>query len=207
MNVLVKICGIKNLVDAEIAIQNGADYIGLNFVPASKRRISFGKAKNIIENIKRSTVQIVGVFQNQPAAKVNRISHELQLDYVQLHGSESPQYCQKISTKIIKVFPLESDFDPDEVLLSIQNYQVDYFLLDRGKQGEGPVLQRSLLKKIVEKYPIFIAGGLNTQNISETVRVVGPFAVDVSGGVERDGKIDFKKVRLFIKSAKSINHY
>src|SRR3989344_3416960 len=131
MNVHVKICGIETKKDAEIAIQNGADFIGLNFVPTSKRRISLARAKKIIKILNRSVVKIVGVFQNESIVKVNKVSQELHLDYVQLHGSESPQYCDQISTKIIKVFSLKLDFDSDEILQSMREYQIDYFLLDR----------------------------------------------------------------------------
>ncbi len=207
MNVRVKICGIQTLEDAKNAIQNGADFIGLNFVSTSKRRISLTRAKKIVKNIKRSGMYIVGVFQNQKVEIVNNISQELQLDYVQLHGSESPEYCDQISTKIIKVFSLESDFNPDELLQSIQKYRAHYFLLDRKKQGEGPVLRSKPLKNIVKKFPLFIAGGLNPQNVSEIVRSTEPFAVDVAGGIETDGKIDYEKIKLLIKNSKSINYY
>ena len=206
MSVLVKICGIRTIDDVKKAIVAGADFIGLNFVSTSKRRVDLQTAKTIVKNLK-GLVQVVGVFQNQPVEYVNKVAQELQLDYVQLHGSESPNYCDLVSTRVIKVFSLESEFDPKTLSKNLKKYQVGHFLFDRQVQGKGKNLNPKLIRRIANSYPIFLAGGLNSQNIYEVVNFAKPFAVDVAGGVESKGKIDADKVRAFIQKAKAIKYY
>src|SRR5687767_1159233 len=104
MKTKIKICGIRDLESAQVAIANGADFLGFNFVTASKRRIDFDKAKDIIGTLRVDSgkTRFVGIFQNASTHEVNAIARTLKLDYVQLHGEENEIYMTKINNKIIK---------------------------------------------------------------------------------------------------------
>ena len=115
MKTLIKICGIKDLAEAGMAIKNGADILGFNLVKTSKRYIEPKVAKNIIKKIDRRKVEIAGVFQNEEKEKDIEITDFLKLDLVQLHGEEEPEIYRRLKTKIIKVFPVERDFDVDKL--------------------------------------------------------------------------------------------
>lgn len=192
MNVQVKICGIRSLEAAKVAVESGADFLGLNFVPASRRFIDPDFALEIIKSVGRTT-KFVGVFQNETFENVQSIAKKLGLDFVQLHGKEDMEYIKKINVPVIKMIH-ESGL--------AQNYSVDFFLLDRKKQGQGLLIDRDLAQRLSRKFPLFLAGGLTPENVSEYVQYVRPFAVDVAGGVEKDGKQDLGKIKTFIKNTK-----
>lgn len=195
MNTKVKICGIRTIEAAKTAIEAGADFLGFNFVPTSKRYIDIKDAERIIEEIEISGVELVGVFQNQEPEKVNKIATSLGLDYVQLHGEEDNEYISKIDFPVIKSITLS-----DEPSL----IKAEYFLLDReGRTGEVVDLEKAA--EISKKFQIFFAGGLTPENVSEIVQKVQPFAVDVASGVETNGVQDLEKIKLFIENAKGEN--
>ncbi len=139
----VKICGFKTFDEAKLALDAGADFLGLNFVPTSKRYIFQQDAKNIIQEIRNlansKDAKIIGVFQNAPIQIINNFYQDLKLDGVQLHGEEPPDYCQKINSQIIiKALNLESDFDVEQIKNKMSQYtHVQYFLVDREIQGQG----------------------------------------------------------------------
>ena len=208
MKVQVKICGIRNLESALVAIDVGADFLGFNFVKTSKRYINPISAKDIIDRIKsknhsirksqdkKSNIKIVGVFQNAKFDEVNKIADELNLDFVQLHGKEDEKYMSDIKHPIIKKINHE---------LEVINYaktDLQHFLIDRKKQGEGEMVDLEMAKNIAKKYQIFFSGGLTPENILDVIRKVKPFAVDVASGVETNGEQDLEKIKLFIKNAK-----
>lgn len=189
---LVKICGIRTIRAAEVAIELGADFLGFNFVPSSKRYIDPKEAEKIIEKIEISGVELVGVFQNETEEKVNDIGMKLGLDYAQLHGTEDNEYISKINLPVIKSITLNDN--PDLI-------KAEYFLLDReGRAGEIVDLEKAA--EMAKKFQIFFAGGLTPENVSEIVAKVQPFAVDVAGGIETDGVQDLEKIKLFIENAK-----
>lgn len=189
---------------AEAAVNSGAEFLGFIFVPSSRRYIKPEDAKPIIELVRKS-IKIVGVFKNQTLEEVNKISSLLGLDYVQLHGQESAEYCSQINTKVIKAFALDSNFDVAETKDKMSKYSVDYFLLDRKKQGEGEMLDLQTVKALASEFPVILAGGLNPDNVVEIIRIVKPQIVDVASGVETDGIQDLEKIKSFIKNAKEVN--
>ncbi len=199
----VKICGIRSDIAARTAIYAGAAFLGFNFVPKSKRRVSPEIAKQIIDQI-RNQVKIVGVFQNQKIEEVNRIAKLLNLDYVQLHGEEDETYVLEVETPVIKVLQLDSEFDITDTLKLMNKFKTDLFLLDRKKQGKGKMLSFKHLSIMSKEKKIFVAGGLTPDNISEVVRMVKPFGVDVAGGIETRGIEDTEKIKLFAERAKSV---
>ena len=194
MKVKVKICGIRSLEAAQIAISNGADFIGLNFVPSSKRYIDLIMAKQI-SHFAKDKVKLVGVFQNAAVDEVNTIAEELQLDFVQLHGQEDELYRTKMVRPIIKSIQNTN---------SIKSSGAKFLLIDRIQQGIGEMVDLEKAKKIAEQFSIFYAGGLTPDNVELIVKNVKPFAVDVAGGIETKGKEDLEKIKEFIKNAKGI---
>ncbi|MEI6532444.1 MAG: phosphoribosylanthranilate isomerase [Candidatus Roizmanbacteria bacterium] len=202
MNTKVKICGIRSVASANAVSQFGGDFIGFNFVPTSKRYILPKDAKNIIKKT-GSYIKYVGVFRDQRVEDVDEISQLLNLDFVQLHGNESREYCNRIKREVIKVFSLSSKFNIKEVQNNISVYNTKYSLVDRKVQGEGDMLDLEQVSQLCKKNIIILAGGLNIENISMVIERVHPFAVDVAGGVESEGREDVDKIRQFILSVKN----
>lgn len=202
MKTQVKICGIRSLMAAQTAIYAGAKFLGFNFVPRSKRRISPEFAKQIITQIKNQ-VQIVGVFQNQSIDEVNKVVGFLDLDYIQLHGEETQGYIDELEKPVIKTLALEADFDLNKAVGNIKKYKVPYFLVDRVKQGKGKMLNMEKLNLLCRSYKIFIAGGLTPLNIVDVVRSAEPFGVDVASGIETGGVEDPEKIKSFLERVKN----
>jgi len=194
MKVQVKICGIRSIESALAAVSAGADFIGFNFVPSSKRYIDPKICRELINHI-RNRISVVGVFQNQPIDEVNMIADMLNLDFVQLHGEEDELYIRKISRPIIK------RIDGANIA---QNVKTKFQLLDRKKQGKGDMVDLEKAKNLAAQFDIFFAGGLTPENVVAVIKKVKPFAVDVSGGIETNGKEDSEKIKQFIKNAKGV---
>lgn len=196
----VKICGITNMKDAMMAAYMGADAVGFIQVPKAKRAIEKELAKTIIQSLPLF-VSTVAVFQDQDVDEVNEIADYLNVDYVQLHGKESPEDCQKIHKRIIKRIDIEDLDSPESLSKKMISYHVAGYLLDPGA-GSGQVFDWSCT--IGLEIPFILAGGLNPENIRKAIHVVQPYGVDVSSGVEEVlRKKDPEKVRQFILEAKS----
>ena len=196
----VKICGITSAEDAELAVEFGASAIGMIFYPSSSRGVSMSTAK-MISNTSQEKVKKIGVFVDEDVDKVNNTIEELHLDMVQLHGDETPEYCDKMTQPVIKVFRVGNGFDSNE----LKDYHVSAFLFDtyqKGKPGgTGDVFNWELILKINTDTPIILSGGLNVDNILKGIETVNPSAVDVNSGVESEpGVKDEEKVKnIFIK--------
>lgn len=202
METKVKICGIETLEAAQAAFDAGADFLGFNFVPISKRFIDSTIAKKIINALPESVMK-VGVFMNEGLERINQLVSYLGLNFVQLHGSESPEYSRSLkNVGVIKTFSLGTDFDVEETIQKMKKYYADYFLLDRQVQGEGESLNPDKVRQLTATFPIILAGGLTVENVADMVRLTKPQIVDVAGGVETDGVKDAKKIIQFIKNAK-----
>lgn len=203
MQLKVKICGIRTQSGALAAYKAGADFIGLNFVPSSRKRVTPEEAEKIVSSLpKKRAIKIVGVFQDQTLSYIKELTQSVPLDYVQLHGSESPAFCDKIGLPIIKAFGLESDFDVSKTLSALGKYDVEVYLIDRLDQGRGEPLNCIKVQSLAGHFPIMLAGGLNLENLTQTITAVHPFAIDVASGVETNGKTDFQKIRSFLEMAK-----
>ncbi|PIQ69196.1 MAG: N-(5'-phosphoribosyl)anthranilate isomerase [Candidatus Taylorbacteria bacterium CG11_big_fil_rev_8_21_14_0_20_46_11] len=199
---LVKICGIKTLADAQTAIEAGADFLGFNFVPTSKRLVSAETAREIILGLGNTKPRLVGIFQNESKDRVNNMAKTLGLDYVQLHGEETPDYCVHMTKPVIKVFSVDADFDIDAIASELRKYRVDFYMLDR-KNREGEVLNREKVTNLAKSFPIILAGGLTPENAHAIIQASGHIiGVDVAGGVETDGVKDAQKIKAFIAQIK-----
>jgi len=210
----VKICGIRDKNHALAAVEAGADFIGLVFAP-SRRQVSPQKALPLVEVVRglRSRPAVVGVFVNAAAQEVNHIADYCQLDWVQLSGDETWQYCQELKKAIIKVIHVSSGQKTDEILADIETgYQLLpekelVCLLDSrvggAYGGTGQVFNWQLAREVSVRFPVMIAGGLTPANVGQLVREVQPWGVDVSTGVESNGLKDASKIRAFVKAVRS----
>lgn len=198
----VKICGLTNLEDARFAAGAMADYLGFIFYDKSPRYVEPPKAGAIINWIEGP--ETVGVFVNQPLDDVNMIIRQTGIDLVQLHGTESPEYCQLIEKPVIKVFHVSADTKEEELAERLETYseRVKYYLFDTKTDrlwgGTGNTFNWNVLKTLPGDRPFFLSGGLNAENISEACRRIRPFAVDLSSGVEQaPGVKDYDKLEEF----------
>ena len=210
----VKICGITEPTYARAAVEAGADFIGLIFAP-SPRQITQGKAVEIIEAVKStgSTVSVVGVFVNMPARDVNEVASGCGVDYVQLSGDETWDYCQQIEKPVIKAVHISPGSDKDELLDTLHegerlldSKQVIYLLdsrVDDRYGGTGQSFHWDIAKHVAAQYPVIIAGGLGPDNVSRVVSQLKPYGVDVSSGVEVDGIKSIEKINAFVKAVRS----
>ena len=197
----IKICGITNKEDADNAISLGVDAIGFIFAENSQRTISLEKAEDISIFLP-PFVSRGGVFVNQPLDYVHDISDRCNLDYVQLHGEESPDYCIQCKKKLIKVFRVNEEKDLD----SIEKYQgiVSALLLDTKVKdvygGSGQVFDWGLAISAKEYHlPLILSGGINSSNIHKAIQLVNPYAIDISSGVESSpGEKDYHKMESVI---------
>ena len=211
--VKVKICGITNLEDAIKACEYGADLLGFVFVKDTPRCVKEDKVKDIILNLPKEykdKVDRVGLFVNKDIDIIREAVSYCDLNYIQLHGQESPDYCRKLKEKlperkILKAIKVKSDMP----LKSILDYDaIDFFLFDSFGEtvpgGTGKRFNWDLLEGIKFNKPFFLAGGLNPDNVARAVKTVKPYGVDVSSGVEKSPGIkDEIKVKEFIANAKS----
>lgn len=202
MSVKVKICATRSLKAAQVAASEGAEFLGLVFTPKVKTHtVNLEVAKRISKKMK-GKINLVGVFQNMPLDEVKKIIADCNLDYAQFHGDEPPEYLNQIKIKKIKAFRLPGEFDIGEARKKMQKFKVDFYLVDRIKQSEGPMLNFETVASLTNEFPIILAGGLNPDNVAEVIKKVKPQIVDVASGVETNGKQDLKKIRAFIKHAK-----
>ncbi|WP_457568714.1 phosphoribosylanthranilate isomerase [Desulfurobacterium sp.] len=205
--VKVKICGITNLEDAMAAIDAGADALGFILFKNSKRCISPLEVRHITRELPPFVTK-VGVFVNEDRATVLEILSYANLDYAQLHGNETPAYCEYIgSNRVIKVFRLQDEKEVNRV----REYEkvASAVLLDTFDKnsfgGTGKTFNWNIALKVKEivNLPLILSGGLNPENVSTAIESVKPYAVDTCSGVEvHPGKKDSRKVKDFIKIAK-----
>lgn len=204
----VKICGITNLEDARFASGAMVDYLGFIFVESSPRYIDPEKAGAIVNWVEGP--EKVGVFMDQPLDDVNVLAKFSGIDLVQLHGNETIEYCQLIEKPIIKVIHVGESSTKEEIETQVALYSevADFLLFDTKANGKfggtGITFDWSLLNEIADDIPFFLAGGLNPENVTEAIKTVRPFAVDLNSGVEEvPGLKDFEKIEKLMTNLKS----
>lgn len=199
MRIQVKICGITNVDDAEAVVKFGADAIGLIFYEKSPRFLSSKKAKEIIAHLPPFIVR-VGVFVNPSREQVHHKINSLNLDRVQFHGEESPAFCEEFGSRVIKAIQVKNA----NSLNVLNKYPLKTFLLDTYNKnlfgGTGQTFDWSLAVKAKDYGQLILSGGLSPENISQAIRIVAPYGVDISSGVEEaPGKKDHLKIKRLME--------
>jgi phosphoribosylanthranilate isomerase len=200
--VKVKICGICSVEDARAAVAAGADFLGLNFHPASPRCVDPAVARDIAAAL--AGTPLVGVFVDAPRERVEALAAELGLAALQFHGDEDPAYCSGWDRRVIKAIRPR----PGEKAADLAGpYATDYLLLDAwvaGAHGGTGVPVDVDAARGLDAGRLFVAGGLRPETVVAVVERLRPFAVDVASGVEeRPGKKDHAKLEAFIRRAKA----
>jgi phosphoribosylanthranilate isomerase len=204
--VKIKICGITNLEDALLAAALGADALGFIFYPRSPRYVTPETAREIIFQLP-PFVAAVGVFVDEETAVIKDLAARLGLDWVQLHGQESPDYCRSLGRRVIKGFRIKDD----NSLAALAPYRdaVQALLLDTYKPGQVGGTGESFdwhLARVAKKYgQIILAGGLTADNVAQAIKVGLPAAVDTASGTEAaPGRKDPAKLRAFFKAVRGV---
>jgi phosphoribosylanthranilate isomerase len=201
VKIFVKICGITSLDDALACVDAGADALGFNFWPQSKRHIAVDQAAVIAKRVPPD-IRTVGVFVNPTEQDVDRAFASGAIDLAQLHGDESPVFCQRFAGRYIKALRLRDASS----LERMAEYRCDLVLVDADTAGYGGSGQRAdvgLATQAAAARRVILAGGLTPDNVAQAVATVTPYGVDVAGGVEREpGVKDWIKVAAFVKEAK-----
>jgi phosphoribosylanthranilate isomerase len=207
----IKICGITEVAYAQAAVEAGADLIGVVLAP-SPRKVSYEKAREIVASVKEHYLPVVGVFVNMPATTVNSVAVFCGLDWVQLSGDESWEYCQQIEKPVIKAVRIMPDWDEENLLAYLEEGQkklgdrppihlLDTFVEDK-YGGTGQTFAWKIARRAAAKYPAIIAGGLQPENVGEVVSSLKPWGVDVSSGVESHGVKDVAKIKAFVQAVR-----
>jgi len=203
--VKVKICGITNLDDAKAAVDMGADLLGFNFYPKSPRYLTVEKAIEIIDQIP-TFVDTAGIFVNPTAEQIKEITDHGFLNWMQLHGDETPRFCETLKwfhVKTIKAIRVRSAED----IARIEQFHTDAILLDAFNSklygGTGETFDWDLIGDINSKR-IFLAGGINAENAADAVRL-GVYGIDACSGIESSpGKKDHKKMQQLFENIKHV---
>lgn len=202
--VKVKICGITNYKDAAAAIDMGADLLGFNFYPKSPRYIAPAKAVEIINKLP-AFIDLAGVFVNESIEKIHETKNFCQLDWIQLHGDESPEFCKQFlshSVKIMKAIRVKDQKDIERA----ESFFTDAILLDAFDPekygGTGLTFDWNIVGHIGKR--IFLSGGINPDNAAAAVQL-GVYGIDVCSGVEAEpGKKDHKKMKKLFKNIRHL---
>ena len=206
--VRLKICGMRRSEDIEMANRHKPDYIGFVFAE-SPRKVSYEQAKEL-SGLLSDEIVPVGVFVNEHMKLIVDLFKDGIIEMAQLHGDEDEKYIRNLKDKsieetgkqipVINAIEIKEGADYDDELLKWRDSASDYFILDSGK-GSGKTFDWSLIDKESEffKNSIFLAGGLNSENLALAIGEFNPFAVDLSSSVETDGFKDEKKIKEIIE--------
>ena len=193
--VKVKICGITNYADAVAAMDMGADLLGFNFYPESPRYLTAEDAAAIISKLP-ALVDTAGVFVNASFAEIRGIIDLCQLNWVQLHGDESPDFCRSLNSVNVKTMKALRVKDQNDIE-NAEDYFTDAILLDAFHPekygGTGLTFDWNIVGHIGKR--VFLAGGINPENAADAVKL-GVYGIDVCSGIEAEpGKKDHEKMK------------
>ncbi len=201
MNIRIKICGITHPVDAVLAVQAGADLIGLNFVPGSPRRLDLETASSIASAVAGRTER-VGVFRDATSEEIDRVLRRVDLDRLQFHGSESEAAVEAVDLPVIKAI---RGADAE----AAASYPGTILLLDHpdGSGGSGRAWEWSEAAPLIESgFDVILAGGLAPESVGGVLAALGdllPWGVDVATGVEGPGhRKDPAKLAAFVQAVR-----
>lgn len=203
----VKICGIRRTEDIEIVNKYLPDFIGFIFVPASKRYVEPKMVAELKKNLD-PRIKTVGVFVNESIEKIREIKKECSLDVVQLHGEETPQFCEELGGRIWKAIRVK-DEDCVEILDTYAEY-TELLLLDTYVDGThggtGQAFDWDLIEFFSADYNIGLAGGITRENVLKAKKKVEPELIDVASGSETNGIKDEEKIKDIIQIIRGKKH-
>ena len=211
--VRVKICGITNLTDAELATDLGAWALGMIFYEGSPRRCSPAQAQQIAAQMRRR-VELCGVFVNASLSEIVQSTEDLGLSMVQLHGDEGPSFCSEVrrrtGARVIKAAQVSGSGE----LRDLERFHVDFHLLDAHAKasarqglrgGTGETFDWELLRERRSKVPLILSGGLRAENLAAAVAAAHPYAVDSASGTEAaPGHKDPDRLRAFFDALEGV---
>ncbi len=194
----IKFCGLKTLDDIFFANELLPEYVGFVFAPKSKRYVMPAQAEKLRAALSKK-ILAVGVFVNENLSTVAELLNNGIIDAAQLHGNEDDDYINNLrgvtNKIIIKAFQSNN-------IAAAEKSLADFILIDAGA-GDGKTFNWSLVKNLRREY--FLAGGLNPLNVGDAIKLLKPFAVDVSSGIEIDGRKDFSKMTAFANAVRKEN--
>lgn len=202
--VKVKICGITNYDDAAAAIDMGADLLGFNFYPKSSRFVTLQQTTQIISKLP-AFIDVVGVFVNASLDEIRGTIGQCPLNWVQLHGDESPEFCRSLTSdnvKTMKALRVKNEADIEKA----EYYFTDAILLDAFDPhkygGTGLTFDWNIIGHIGKR--VFLAGGINPDNAPKAVEL-GVYGIDVCSGIEAEpGKKDLKKMKMLFDNIRHL---
>uniref|UniRef100_A0A7C3MA36 N-(5'-phosphoribosyl)anthranilate isomerase n=1 Tax=Archaeoglobus fulgidus TaxID=2234 RepID=A0A7C3MA36_ARCFL len=195
---IVKVCGLKNLKELEI-VEKYADAAGVVVRSESKRCVTLERAREIISS---ASIPVFAVSTTTTINEWEEIIAGCECDFIQIHSEILPEDIEKLKDNVTVMKAFIVDRSADEIIREIELYSPHLILLDSGC-GSGRRHDWKISREVSKKYSIFLAGGLNPQNVAEAIRVVKPAGVDVSSGVEKDGFKDESLIREFVRRAKN----
>ena len=200
----IKICGITRPEDAQAAVASGADAIGLVFYAKSPRAVTVEQAQRIVAVVP-PFVSVVALFVDELADEITRILGSVQIDLIQFHGDEEPEFCRQFGRPWVKALRVRPETNLEEACHTYQNARG--VLLDSWQEGvpggTGRVFDWQLASRELP-LPVVLAGGLQADNVGSAIVRVQPAAVDVSGGVEQSPGIkDAGKIRRFVAAVRA----
>lgn len=198
----VKICGVTRVEDAVAAADAGADAIGLNFYPLSPRYLTTERAKEISRNTPEGVLKF-GVCVNESADFLKRTFEECELDYLQLHGQEEPEFVKGLALPVLKSFAVHDE----QVLLALKEYGLEWFLLDTWSKvlpgGTGLSFNWDIARRAGALGRVVLSGGLRPDNVAKAIAACNPYGVDVATGVESEpGVKDKELIRSFVQEVR-----
>ena len=210
--VAVKFCGLTRPEDVEAANSLKPEYIGFVFWPKSKRFVSREKALELKKALLPG-IKAVGVFVDEDPEVVFGLLKDGVIDIAQLHGSEDEEYIAKLRDMVLGWRSVDPDASEKPIIKAIvikgpddieraRACSADYLLLDSGK-GTGQTFNWELIRDAGFEKPFFLAGGLDPTNVGKAVEELHPFAVDVSSGIETDGRKDPDKMKEFVSKVRN----
>jgi len=205
MGVKLKVCGITELEDARYLAGAGADYLGFIQHEESPRYAPPPLASDIIQWVHGP--KPVGVFVNDGAAEINEAVEEAGFEMAQLHGQEPPYVVDEVNCPVIKAIRVRNDASPEQLRTLFERYEdsVDYFLLDTHNSsvwgGTGESFNWRLAREFSDEYPLFLAGGIDAENVGRAIETMRPFAIDLSSSLESaPGQKSFEKIDTFMEA-------
>ena len=195
----IKLCGLSRPEDIQAANALQPACVGFVFAPKSKRYVTPAQAADLKRGLDPA-IRAVGVFVNATQEEAAALANEGVIDLIQLHGGEGEAYLQTLRAltpkPILQAFRVDTAAD----VAAAEASGADLVLLDAGEGGTGETFDWSLLAGIHRPY--FLAGGLHPGNVGQAVRRLHPFGVDVSSGIETDGKKDPAKMEAFVRAVR-----